>query len=164
MIEIGFGRVGIFDEKISRTIWEVAGQVIFHGSADIGHGSKISVGSSGTLIIGDNFRISAETAIVAFTKIEFGQNCLLSWDTLIMDTDFHKIKNKEGDIINSPKPIIVGDHVWVGCRNLILKGSKIPNNSIIAANSILSKTLLKENCLYGGAPIKCLKEDVSWGP
>lgn len=43
MIEIGYGNVGIFDDKRDRAIWHVMGKVIFERNANIGHGSKISV-------------------------------------------------------------------------------------------------------------------------
>lgn len=75
------------------------------------------MGDTGILEIGEDFNITAETTIVAFTKIQFGNNCLLSWDVLIMDTDFHKIKNEHGAILNNPEPNIIGDKVWIGCRS-----------------------------------------------
>jgi len=162
LIRIGFGNVGIFDDKISRTIWTVFGTVVFNGKTDIGHGSKISVGKNGVLILGENFKISAESTIVADTKIQFGNDCLLSWDILIMDTDLHPLKNDEGIICNPPKPIIFGNKVWIGCRCLIFKGTIIPNNCIIGANSLVNRPLMNENCLYAGNPVKCLKEKVTW--
>lgn len=164
LIQFGYGNVGIFDKKKSRSIWEVSGTVIFKGKCNIGHGSKISVGSSGKLILGENFVITAETSIVAFTEIRFGNNCLLSWDILVMDTDFHKLKDEFGNIINKPRPIIIGDRIWIGCRCLILKGSIIPNNCVIGADSIVSRELEKENCLYVGSPCKMVKENISWEP
>jgi acetyltransferase-like isoleucine patch superfamily enzyme len=162
LVKIGYGGVTIFDAKVSRSIWDVSGKVIFKGSANIGHGSKISVGSSGTLVLGDNFVISAESSIVSFLNVQFGKDCLLSWDILVMDTDFHNIKNSMGEIVNNPQPIIIGDKVWIGCRCIVLKGTTIPNNCIIGANSLLCKQLEDENCLYAGNPVKCIKEKVTW--
>jgi|WetSurMetagenome_2_1015567.scaffolds.fasta_scaffold204373_1 acetyltransferase-like isoleucine patch superfamily enzyme len=162
LIQIGFGNIGIFDKKRSRTIWEVNGKVVFKGKTNIGHGSKISVGKEGTLTLGENFTISAESTIVAFSQINFGNNCLLSWDILVMDTDFHKIIDESGEIINKPRPIMIGDKVWIGCRSLILKGTVIPDNCVIGANSTVSKPLEKQSCLYVGNPAKCVKETVTW--
>lgn len=162
MIYLGFGDVGIFDKKRSRTIWQVSGKVVFQGNANIGHGSKIIVENQGTLVLGDNFTISAESSIVVSTMIKFGNNCLLSWDILIMDTDLHKIKDINNVIINDPKAIIIGENTWIGCRCLILKGVIIPSNSIIGANTTVSKKLETENCLYAGNPITCLKTNVKW--
>jgi len=162
LVQIGYGNVGIFDIKMSRTIWDVYGDVTFCGYAIIGHGSKIVVGSEGSLIIGDNLRITAESSIITSKKIQIGNDCFLSWDTLLMDTDFHTVKNENGEIINGPKPIIIGDHVWIGCRSIILKGAVIPNNTIIALNSMVNKELFEENCIYGGSPVECIKEKISW--
>lgn len=162
MIHIGFGKIGAFDRKYSRSIWEVGGDVIFNGKANIGHGSKIIVGENGVLEFGKSFIISAEATIFAHHSVKFGDDCLISWDTLFMDSDFHKIKSSGHEVINPPKPIAIGNHVWIGCRSLILKGSSLPNGSIIAANSLVTKPLEKENCLYGGNPVKLIKENVFW--
>lgn len=162
MVQFGYENVGIFDHKKSRSIWEVSGEVIFKGKALIGHGSKISVAQGGTLILGDNFSISAESSIVVTTKVEFGNNNLLSWDVLVMDTDFHSIEDESGKLLNPPRPIVVGDKVWIGCRCLILKGANIPDNCVIGANSVLSRELEEDKGLYVGNPIKLVKKNVTW--
>lgn len=162
LIRIGYGDVGIFDNKNSRSIWEVYGTIVFKGKCNIGHGSKISVGRNGKLILGKNFSISAETSIVAFSEIQFGNDCLLSWDILVMDTDLHKLMDVYEQVINTPKPIIVGNNVWICCRSLILKGTVIPDNCVIGASSTLSKVLDRKNSLYAGSPCKLIKEDISW--
>ncbi|MGG3709701.1 hypothetical protein, partial [Heyndrickxia coagulans] len=80
-VKIGFGDVGIFDRHLSRTIWENSGHVIFDGKANIGHGSKISV--SGLLEIGNDFVITAESSIICFKHVKFGDEVLISWENLI---------------------------------------------------------------------------------
>lgn len=162
MIRIGFGDVGIFDDKRSRTIWEVSGKIEFEGMAQIGHGSKISVAKNGHLTIGDNLRITAESTIYASKEIRIGKNCLFSWDILMMDTDFHTIRDEFGRISNSSMPIHIGDNVWIGCRSLILKGARVPDNCIIGANTHLHKPLEKSDSLYAGNPVKLIKERISW--
>jgi carbonic anhydrase/acetyltransferase-like protein (isoleucine patch superfamily) len=164
LVQIGYPGVGIFDHERSRTIWQVDGTVTFKGKATIGHGSKLSVGTHGHLIFGNNFVITAESSIVANQKIvEFGDDCLVSWDTLIMDTDFHQVLNEEKVQVNRPQDIKIGNHVWIGCRSLILKGSNIPNDSIIAANSVVNKVLNGENKIFGGQPAKEIsKEKITW--
>jgi acetyltransferase-like isoleucine patch superfamily enzyme len=162
MVKIGFGEVGIFDKKHSRSILEFSGKIIFYGKANIGHGSKISVGKEGILTLGNNFIITAESSIVCFKKITFGENCLISWDCLFLDTDFHKILNENNEIINEPKEIYVGKDVWIGCRCLILKGTEIKDGNIIGANSTVAKKLENINSIYIGNPIKCIKQNIKW--
>lgn len=162
MVKIGLGDIGIFDHLRARGVWDVSGEVVFNGSANIGHGAKISVGPSGVLELGDNFQITAETSIACHHQITFGADCLLSWETLIMDTDFHPIEDQNGQIINPPQPIIVQDRVWIGCRCTILKGSFIASRSVVGANSVVAKKLEKENALYTGNPVVCIKENINW--
>jgi len=167
MIKIGFGSVGIFDKQKSRTILEIGGTIEFKGKASIGHGSKICIMSNGSngggyLLIGHNFSISAESQIVCAKKIIFGDNCLLSWNILIMDTDFHKIIDRNNNQLNPNKEIIIGDKVWIGCRSTILKGSQIPNGNIIASGSVVTKSIHQQSSIIGGNPIAILKENINW--
>lgn len=162
LIKIGYGDIRIFDKKRSRTIWDVNGTVVFKGKTHIGHGSKISVWKDGELIFGENFTINAESTIIASQKVAFGDNCLLSWDILIMDTDLHPILDKNGLQCNPSLPVYIGSKVWIGCRCLILKGTQIPNQSVIAANSIVNKKLEGENNVFGGNPVRILKKEVTW--
>ncbi|MCX6250383.1 MAG: acyltransferase [Bacteroidetes bacterium] len=164
MIRIGEEGVGIFDYKHSRAIWEVWGEVIFQGTARIGHGSKISVGEAGKLTIGDEFLNSAESTICCFNEITFGRHCFLSWDILIMDTDYHKITDTEGKVINPDTPVHIGENVWIGCRSVILKGSSINDNNIIAAGSLISGTINGQNQVIGGVPAKVIRTGVNWIP
>ena len=164
MIRVGFGEVGIFDKRKSRTIWEHEknGEIVFGGKANIGHGSKISVSKNSKLMLGSNFTITAESSIVCQKKIIFGKDCLLSWDILVMDSDFHKIKDAENHHINESKEIIIGERVWISCRSLILKGSIISNDTIIGANSFVNKKFSEENTLIVGNPAEVRKKNVTW--
>lgn len=160
MIKIGFGDVGHYDRKRSRSIWQVSGTVAFGGKASIGHGSKLSV--RGNLTLGADFNMTAESTIVCTHQISFGNDCLLSWDILIMDTDEHPIINQDGIRTNPDKPILVGNHVWIGCKCTLLKGTEIPNNAIVAAGTLLTSAFSGENQVIGGNPPAVLKSDVRW--
>jgi acetyltransferase-like isoleucine patch superfamily enzyme len=160
MIRIGFGNVGIFDRQGSKSIWEVSGTVQFNGRADIGHGSKIC--ASGTLILGDNFTVTAESQIVCFKKITFGRDCLMSWQVLVMDTDFHAIHTADGQHLNPNRSIHIGDKNWIGCRTLILKGAATPNNCVIAAGSTVSRSMNTSDSILAGTPATVVRTDISW--
>mgnify|MGYP003289446078 CR=1 FL=1 len=164
MVKIGFHRLGTQDLLYSRTIWDVSGTFVVKGNACIGRGSKISIGRDGILTLGENFTITGNTEIISQKSISFGNNVLLSWDILLMDTDFHHILNDENKIINPPQPITIGNHVWIGCRNTILKGVTIADDNIISANSIITKKITETNCIIGGhgKNVDIIKRNVSW--
>ena len=160
MILIGFGDVPIFDKRKSRTIWNNGGgKITFNGNCRIGHGSKIAVG--GELVLGKNFGITAESSIICDNYIEFGDDVLISWKCQIMDTDFHNL------IINGNKQfnkgtIIVGNKVWIGMNVIVLKNSKICDNSVIAAGSIINKQFNDKNILIAGVPGKTIRNNIQW--
>ena len=160
MVKIGFGDVGHYDRKCSRGIWQVSGTVSFGGKASIGHGSKLSV--RGDLKLGAGFNMTAESTIVCAKEITFGNDCLMAWDVLVMDTDEHPLYNKENVRINPDRPIVVGNHVWIGCKCVLLKGAEIPNDTVLAAGTLLKSAFTGEEQVIGGNPPSILKRDVHW--
>lgn len=162
LIQIGYGKIGITDFKRSRGVWEVHGDVVFNGRAFIMHGCKINVAENAELIFGDDFNMSTECTIVARKRIEIGNHSGISWESLVMDSDFHHIADETGEVFNHPKEIIIGDNVWVACKCTILKGAVIPSGSVVAANSMVTKKLTGENSIFGGSPMRVLKSDIKW--
>lgn len=160
MVKIGFGDVGHYDRKHSRSIWQVSGRVSFGGKASIGHGSKLSI--RGDLTLGADFNMTAESTIVCAKSIRFGNDCLLSWDILVMDTDEHPLYDKEHKRINPDRPIIVGNHVWIGCKCVLLKGAEIPDSTVLAAGTLLTSAFSGEQQVIGGNPPSILKREVRW--
>lgn len=130
MISIGFAHVSINDTN-EYALWNVEGTVIFKGKAGFGAGTKIAVGKNAKLTFGQNFLITARSEIACFKEIRFGDDCLLSWDILVMDTDAHPIYDEQMKRMNDDKSIIIGNHVWIGCRCLILKGTRIANRLVL---------------------------------
>lgn len=70
IIRIGFHQVPACNRQ--KTKIDIHGQLIFRGEAHIGNGSKIYVSNNASLIIGDDFKISANSSILCYHKIEFG--------------------------------------------------------------------------------------------
>lgn len=159
MVKLGYGDVGFFDHRQVRSSWKVGGAVLFHGAANLGNGFRIYCG--GLLEFGANFKMSCESQIYCFKKISFGEDVLVSWETLFMDSDFHKVI-VDNQISNSPKEITIGDRVWIGCRCVILKGAWVSSDVIIAANSTVAGLFAEPETAIGGSPAKIIKRGVKW--
>lgn len=166
MLKIGPHGLGTQDLLFSRTMWEVAGTLVIKGKASIGRGSKISIGKGATLTLGENFTITGNSEIICQKEITFGHDCLLSWDILVMDTDFHHVLDETGRAINPPKPISIGNHVWIGCRNTILKGVTIADDNVISAHSTITRNMPDSHCVIGGhgKSVAVIRQGVDWKP
>ena len=158
-IKIGLGECGIVDHKYKRSIWQNSGTVIFGGRAQLGVGMRVS--NSGVLRIGDHCHFNANSDIICQKEICFGDECLVSWECLIMDTDFHSITDAaSGEVVNPDRKIEFGRHVWLGSRCTVLKGSSIADDSVIASCSLVTGKLEQAGCVY--ASDRIIRQDISW--
>jgi len=164
MLNIGPHELGTQDMRYSRTIWDVEGTLVINGRATFGRGSRISIRQDGVLTVGQDFSLTGRSSIICEKNIVFGNDCLLSWDILIMDSDFHPILNSSNEIINPPRPILIGNHVWIGCKSTILKGVTISDDTIIAACSLIVKSHKESRCIIGGqgTEVRTIKENITW--
>lgn len=64
---------------------------------------------------------------------------------------------KQGvDISKYDKDVVIEEDVWIGCNVTILKGVQIGRGAIIAAGSVVTRSL-PPYCVVGGVPAKCIK-------
>ncbi len=96
------------------------------------------------------------------SKIIIGEDCQLSFDVSIISGDGHLITNKNGECTHNYGFVEIGDHVWIGMRSTICKNIKIPNNCIVGACSVVTKSFFKKNCIIAGNPAKIIKTDMCW--
>ena len=54
--------------------------------------------------------------------------------------------------------IVIGNYTMVGTQCVFLKGSKLPNKSVLAANSTMHKPFVEEYGLYSGVPAIRVKD------
>ena len=123
--------------------------------------SKLIIKDNATLVIGNNVGISA-SAITAASSVVIGNNVNIGSGTIILDTNFHSTKAEyrsdrhfDAQHITS-KPIIIEDNVFIGALCIILKGVTIGKNSIIAAGSVVVKSIPPDE-IWGGNPAKFIK-------
>lgn len=163
MIRVGFHQSSACNTNDQTLIIVGKNSILrFNGTAHMGNGTKLHVYDNASLILGDNFAISASSVIKTYKSIEFGRDIQFSWNCLVMDSDTHIICNKDGQRINDDKPIVFGDRIWIGCNSTILKGSIVPSCCVIGANSVVSGHEYQNNTIIAGNPAKCIKEIGSW--
>lgn len=162
MIKIGFGTVGLFDHAKERTIFvnSSKGDLHFGGSARLGPGCRLL--NNGNMSLGSNFCITGRSTIICQDSITIDKDVLLSWDILLMDTDYHSMVIDD-NVKSKTAPVSIGKKVWIGARATILKGSEIPDNSVVGAAAVVSgKKITNEGFVLCGVPAQVIKTGVDW--
>lgn len=96
--------------------------------------------------IGDDCGFSG-TVIGCFASITIGHRVKCGANTLITDGDWHA----EDPRSSKPRPIVIGDDVWLGVNVTVMKGVTIGANSLIGAGSIVTKDI-PANVIAAGNP------------
>lgn len=93
-------------------------------------------------------------------SITVGKDCVFAEGIDIWSTDTHSI-TQDGQLVNTPKSIRIGNHVWAGKDVVILKGVSIGNGAVIGMRSIVTHDL-GERTLSIGSPAKTIRENIDW--
>ncbi len=118
-----------------------------------------------SLLIGENSTF--EDVHLALTepnsKITIGKDCMFAYDIDVRTGDSHSIISKEsGERINYAEDISIGDHVWVAAHCILLKGSTIPDDSVVATGSVVTKKYTSKGIIIAGNPAKQVKHGITW--
>jgi acetyltransferase-like isoleucine patch superfamily enzyme len=109
--------------------------------------------------IGNNVGLNG-TTITSKKRIQIGDGTMIAPNAIIVDSDFHAQWPPDARFISSTKDadreVIIGKNVWIGMNTVIVKGSRIGDNSIIAACSFVVGRI-PPNRLAGGNPARVLR-------
>lgn len=123
----------------------------------INYGADIYVLPKGKLTINGSF-LNCDVKIRVTESVEIGEGCVISHNVTIIDSDTHQV-----DVLGheKTKPVVIGNHVWLGNRAMVLKGVTIGDGAIVAAGAVVTKDV-PVNTMVGGVPAKVLRTNVSW--
>jgi acetyltransferase-like isoleucine patch superfamily enzyme len=116
--------------------------------------AQLYTGKKGKLIVGRNARLNG-VHIDARELVKIGENVRIAPYTIILDSDFHDTKDHFSDGASSP--VIIENDVWIATRATILKGVTIGHGSVIAAGSVVTKSVPPKS-VVGGVPARVIKK------
>lgn len=130
------------------------------GGVQISYGSTIEI-LKGAKIKSGYFTMNSFSTIIAGKSITIGDDVMIARNVTIFDSDFHSFEysQKKAEIAQE---VIIGNHVWLAANVMILKGTKIGNCSIIAANTVLMKDVDKAVLVGNERKISVLGNSVTW--
>lgn len=159
LLKVGVDSVGFMDHH-DRTLLRIQGKLKVQGNFSVGKGCRFDIGKNAMVSLGSGY-MGPNTTLVIMHELKIGDGCAISWDCQFLDDDFHAI-SYHGKPAERPNCISVGHHVWIGSKVTILKGSHIPDGSVIAAGSIVKSQFYEENTLIAGNPAKVVRRNISW--
>jgi acetyltransferase-like isoleucine patch superfamily enzyme len=115
-------------------------------------GTTIHASGSSKLSINGAF-IGNYNMIVAHKEIIIDEGCEIAEFCVIRDQD-HDLKNIKKLVCSS---IHIKKNVWIGNKVTITRGVDIGNNSVVGANSVVTKSF-DANLLIAGVPAKKIKD------
>ncbi len=113
------------------------------------------------LTIGDGTRIWDNTRVMARAGVSIGRDCAISWNCTILDCDRHEVSFDGETFEPNSAPIVIEDHVWIGCNVTVLKGVTIGEGAVIAAGSVVHRDV-PARTLVAGVPAKVIKPVPKW--
>jgi maltose O-acetyltransferase len=141
---------------------------------------RVRVTNQGEIFLGDRVRIEGRTvpvelvawrgarleigagtylnygaSVSAHRSVSIGSECLIGNYTVIMDSDYHGLRDR--DQPDEPEPVIIEDNVWVGLRAIVLKGVRIGRGSVVAAGSVVTKDV-PPGVLVAGMPARIIRK------
>jgi len=90
--------------------------------------------------------------------VTFGPNVTIRGGdhrTDLMGKHIYEVNEKE-KLAENDKDVIIGEGVWIGCNVTILKGVHIERGAIVAAGSVVTKSV-PAYAIIGGNPAKVIK-------
>ena len=133
-----------------------------------GYGCRLesfSENGAKSLFFGDDVQINDYVHISALKSVRIGNHVLIASKVFITDLAHGSYNGDENDSppdsvakkrLLSAKPVYIENNVWIGELCSILPGVTIGENSIIGANSVVTKSI-PENCIAAGNPARVIK-------
>ena len=134
----------------------------------------LPMAESTTFMAGKNFLCRGIELLMhgsPFRTVKIGDNCMLSDNITIFPSDDHAIYDENHNVINHDQDITIGNKVWIGMGAIILKGSNVPDNSVIGFRSVYTRHSSKDYIpqredlggIFAGFPAKLIRNGISWG-
>ena len=110
------------------------------------------------LVIGDRCVIGARTSLTAHSSIEIGDDVWFGQDIFVSDAShgYQDVDVPIGRQLGEHQPVSIGAGTWIGHGSIILPGTTIGRNVVVAAGSVV-RGVVEDYAVVGGAPARVLR-------
>jgi acetyltransferase-like isoleucine patch superfamily enzyme len=114
----------------------------------------LAVFPGGRIEIGDRTFLNYGVDISATQLVKIGSDCLVGAHVGILDNGFHDITQRSR--MPSPRPVVIGDRVWLGNRVMVLPGVTIGADAVVGAGSVVVTDIPPRSVAVGN-PARVIK-------
>ena len=93
--------------------------------------------------------------IQATNGIEVGSNVIHAAGLKIISSN-HELNDYTKHTVNPP--VIIGDNCWLGANVTILPGVRLARHVVVAAGSVVTKSVLEDDVIIAGVPAKIIRK------
>ena len=110
------------------------------------------------LVIGDRCVIGARTSLTAHISIVLGDDVWCGQDVFVSDAShgYQDTALPIGRQLGPHQPVVIGAGTWIGHGSIILPGTTIGRNVVVAAGSVV-RGVVADHAVVGGAPARVLR-------
>jgi len=131
---------------------------------------RITERSNAIIEVGERCFIGAESLLIASKHISIGNDVMVASGVTFYDHNSHSLKwsDRKNDVVEwyygrknwdtvASKGICVKDKTWIGFNSIILKGVVIGEGAIVAAGSVVTKSVPAWS-IVAGNPARLIRE------
>jgi acetyltransferase-like isoleucine patch superfamily enzyme len=123
----------------------------------LGRNVYLETNEGGRIVLGDHVTVNTGTIITSYSEVRIGNDCLIGEYVSIRDAN-HGAKIGDPMRVQDHEfaPIVLEDDVWIARGCVVLKGVRIGQGAIVAANSVVTKDV-PAYAIVGGVPAQFLR-------
>lgn len=129
-----------------------------HCTLSVGYGPDQPMLPPRGLVVGDRCVIGARACITAHSSITIGDDVWFGKDVFVSDAS-HGYQDPETPIglqLGPHQPVSIGDGSWIGHGAIILPGTTIGRNVVVAAGSVVRGDV-PDHAVVAGVPAKVVR-------
>lgn len=109
--------------------------------------SMIGVNNGGIIKIKDKVKINYNCIIACHESIEIDEGTEIGPNVCIYDHD-HDYRQGLKNCFFKTSPVKIGKNCWIGANSIVLKGSNIGDNTVIAAGTVVRGLVPSDSVVY----------------
>ena len=117
-------------------------RIIFDYGVSIHSNSRISANSGGIMTIGKKTSFNVGCIVTCKHSVKIGENVAFGPNVMVFDHNHLVNQNYDLDAKKfTYSEVYVGNNVWIGAGTILLPGTHIGDNCVIAAGSVINKAI-----------------------